>query len=118
MNPRPTDYESTIETKVGVLKLLDEKALKPLDSKKNMSSWSTDDSKIKCTNATLQELSGFLAGTSVAMPVIDETGIEGKYDFDFSWDAGSLESLNNALNQLGLQITTEIRLMKLVFRFS
>ena len=104
----------TIETQVGVLKLLDEKALKPLTSRKNMSSWSTDDSKLKSTNATLKEFARFLAGTSVAMPVIDETEIEGKYDFDIEWDAGSLESLNMALNKIGLQITTEVLPMKLV----
>jgi len=104
----------TIETEVGILRVLDEKALKSLSSKNDMSSWSTDDTKVKCTNATLQELSRYLAYSSVGMPVVDEAGIEGKYDFDFSWEKGNLQSLNNVLNKLGLQFSTEVRSIKLV----
>ena len=104
----------TIETNVGVLKLLDEKALKLLSSKKDITSWSPGDAKLKCTNATLQEFAGFLAGTSVAKPVINETEIEGTYDFDIEWEKGNLESLNAVLRPLGLKFHVEVRPMELV----
>jgi uncharacterized protein (TIGR03435 family) len=104
----------TIETQVGVLKRLNNRPLKLTKSEAPRTTFSYDESNIKCSNTTLQGFARLLSSTSIGMPVIDETKTEGEYDFDIEWDAGNIESLNDVLNQLGLETNIEVRPMKLV----
>lgn len=48
------------------------------------------------------------------MPVIDEIGLEGVYDFNVKWEEGNFASLEEALAELGLKLIMENCKMKMV----
>lgn len=58
---------------------------------------------IEATNAPIQAL-GETLESSLAMPVVDETGLTGQYDFELAWEYGDRASIEGELAKLGLQL--------------
>ena len=62
--------------------------------------------------AVALSMTGLAALTSrtLGRPVLDETGIEGRFDFELRWDAGNAKSLIDAVrDQLGLDLMESTR---------
>jgi len=63
-------------------------------------------------DATMERLASALQ-TIAGRPVVDETGVTGKYDLDFSWGQDRIDSLTAALHdRFGLRLSAEKREME------
>ena len=110
----------TAETKVGILKRnpifkpnpVSQLALKPSkEAKGGVVSWGESSIKGVCEPITV--LAGTLGGV-LNIPVLDETGLKGNYDFNIKWKENSPGSLEMALEGMGLSLVTENRPMEMV----
>jgi uncharacterized protein (TIGR03435 family) len=76
----------------------------------NSSGWSEDRGKISAVNTSLASLVNRLEPL-LKQPVVDETGMQGKYDYELKWDQPDVNNPNtDALieavrDQLGLELT-------------
>lgn len=105
----------TLRAPAGALKL---SAAKPqqFDLPDQTGTGSAGKQEWRMTNNSMGDFAGFLRGF-VDRPVVDETGLTGKYDFQLRWaredaaagaDTGSLPGLLTALReQLGLHLESE-----------
>lgn len=68
------------------------------------SSWRSDRGEIAGTNMSIGSLADALE-SQMGQPVVDETGIEGKYDIELKWDGEKRETVFAAIReQLGLEL--------------
>jgi uncharacterized protein (TIGR03435 family) len=73
------------------------------------SSVSSGSSMMQAVSITIPTFAANLAG-QFSRPVIDETGIEGRYDFDLKWDPKDPEALAKAVREkYGLLLTSATR---------
>jgi uncharacterized protein (TIGR03435 family) len=69
---------------------------------------------LQMSGATMAGFAAALAD-SIRRPVIDETGIDGAFDFKLSWQGGNMASLQAAARQqLGLQLIDDKRVVELL----
>jgi uncharacterized protein (TIGR03435 family) len=79
-------------------------------SKSQGGSVSTGSGQFSCSSQPLSSLKSSLE-TQLQVPVVDETGLSGRFDIELNWDEGgsyeeTLDSLNQALQEtLGLELT-------------
>jgi uncharacterized protein (TIGR03435 family) len=71
------------------------------------------DDSIYATRHSVAGLARLLEGV-VGLPVLDETALEGAYDFQIRFSPGELDSLQEALHELGLALEPETRPIKLL----
>ena len=62
---------------------------------------------IEGTRITTKALAESFADSPLRLPVFDNTAIEGKYDFNIAWKHGDINSLHNALKEIGLRLVIE-----------
>ncbi len=55
--------------------------------------------KLVGTNLNMQAISFYLSEATGWRPTVDETGLEGRYDFEIKWRPGDLESLRRVVRQ-------------------
>jgi hypothetical protein len=85
------------------------KGLRPTTTA-NSSGWREDKGKISAVNANMSSLVGRLESL-VKQPVVDETGMQGKYDYELKWDQPDANNPNAdavieaVRDQLGLELT-------------
>ncbi|HYL75787.1 MAG TPA: TIGR03435 family protein [Bryobacteraceae bacterium] len=80
-----------------------------LQSSSGASSISGQSGSVQVSNASMSAICNLLT-RSFERPVIDETGLEGRYSFDLEWTAGDRESLVKAIRErLGLTLTEDRR---------
>ena len=70
--------------------------------------YSTDLGMFGSKGAHMNSLAGFLEG-DVKRPVLNETGLEGSFEFNLYFKAGDAADLRRALGELGLTLTEEER---------
>lgn len=93
---------------VYVMKLANPNAPK-LQSTSGASSISGQSGSVNVSNASMSAICNLLT-RSFERPVIDETGLEGRYTFDLEWTVGDRESLIKAIRErLGLALTEDHR---------
>jgi uncharacterized protein (TIGR03435 family) len=64
---------------------------------------------LSVVNVPMSEFDDFLTGT-FGRPVVDETGLKGRYTFDLAWPSGDLEALAKVIRErLGLVLTDDRR---------
>jgi uncharacterized protein (TIGR03435 family) len=64
---------------------------------------------LSVVNVPMSEFDDFLTGT-FGRPVVDETGLKGRYTFDLAWPSGDLEALSKVISdRLGLVLTEDRR---------
>jgi uncharacterized protein (TIGR03435 family) len=99
---------SAKEMPVYVAKLVNPNSPK-LESTSGASSISGQNGSVNVSNASMSAICNLLT-RSFERPVIDETGLEGRYIFDLEWTAGDRESLVKAIRErLGLALTEDRR---------
>lgn len=82
--------------------------LKP--SRPISSGFTPDPGRVTGVGTSIPQLIGKLRGELHGVQVVDETGLQGSYNFDLAWQAGDVASLESALHrQLGLRLTKESR---------
>jgi uncharacterized protein (TIGR03435 family) len=80
-----------------------------LQSSSGASSISGQSGSVQVSNASMPAICNLLT-RSFERPVMDETGLEGRYSFDLEWTAGDRESLVKAIRErLGLALTEDRR---------
>jgi uncharacterized protein (TIGR03435 family) len=98
-----------LDAYVLTVKNKDAKGLRPTATA-NSSGWREDAGKISAVNANLGSLVSRLE-PMLKQPVVDETGMQGKYDYELKWDQPDVNNPNtDALieavrDQLGLELT-------------
>jgi uncharacterized protein (TIGR03435 family) len=93
---------------VYVMKLANQNAPK-LQSTSGASSISGQSGSVSVSNASMSAICNLLTRT-FDRPVIDETGLEGRYTFELEWKAGDQESLVKAIRErLGLTLAEDRR---------
>jgi uncharacterized protein (TIGR03435 family) len=102
-----------IETKVGILKIRpsSQVAFKVSKEANGVISW--DNSGISATGHPMSELASML-GSIIGFPVLDETKLADNYDIKVKWEEGNLQSLKKNLENLGLVLVVENRLMDML----
>jgi uncharacterized protein (TIGR03435 family) len=117
---RITAAREKVETEVGILKRntlfkpdpVSQLAFRPSkEEKPGGTSWDT--SSIKGTCEPVSVLANMLTAPR-GIPILDETGLKGNYDFDIRWKEDSPGSLEMALEAIGLSLVTEKRLMDML----
>jgi len=59
--------------------------------------------RLSGTNLNMQAISFYLSEAAGWTPMVDETGLEGRYDFEITWRAGDMEAFKRAVrNELGI----------------
>jgi len=94
----------TVVKKVYLLKAIDadHKLLTPTASTGG-SKWAYENGKLKIVNRSLDDLANGLEGR-LEVPVIDETGIEGKFDAELEFPAKDADAAKAALKTIGLEL--------------
>ena len=115
-----TAHTETRATDVLLLKVQtpDPPGLKPHGSNDGNTSWIGGNGKITIRN---EELGGFFGNieSRVGVPVLDETGLKGRYDLQLQWQRGPGESdkdvfLRAVREQLGLELVPATRPIKML----
>ncbi len=92
--------------KVKVLTLVDKNKLQPSTS--NITEQYFKRPEFNARNVTIDVLARYLENFS-PYPVVNETGLTGKYDIQFEWNFADKNSFYDALKELGLRLVPEER---------
>jgi len=67
------------------------------------------DGSLSVVNVAISDLESFLM-RNFGRPIIDQTGLKGRYSFDLEWQAGDVQSLAKTIReQLGLELAEDRR---------
>jgi uncharacterized protein (TIGR03435 family) len=67
------------------------------------SSWNSGGGSLKLTNCAVSDLAGALE-SAARKPVLDETGVTGKYDFQLTYDKADPQGPVEAMRKLGFKV--------------
>lgn len=80
---------------------------KSVDQKKELRSRAD---QYKSNGSSMEDFARYLERYGIlGMPVVDETGLEGKYQFDFSFDSENSKSFLETIKKMGLKLKKEKR---------
>ena len=96
-------HKDVIMADVWVLKVSDPEKIKTIINKGGHASEENAGSKWKVENAKMADLADVLEGWLLFAPVIDRTGLTGRYDFSLSWD------YNDKSRSIPMVITDELK---------
>jgi uncharacterized protein (TIGR03435 family) len=93
-----------VETNVLLLRVVKEAPdLKP--SRSSIGSSRLNNGHLSIKDGSMELLSYELENGCFHIPVLDQTGVKGRYDFELGWNPTDLETLNQALqDQFGLEL--------------
>ena len=102
-------HKAVITADVWVLKVSDPEKIKTIINTSGHASRGVDGSgEWKEENATMANLADALEGMYLFAPVIDRTGLPGKYDFSLSWDyldkTKRIPMITDELKQVGIEL--------------
>ena len=81
---------------------------------KHAGGYSTADGDVSVQGHSMAEAAALL-GEIIRKPVVDETGLRGRYSFELKWERGNTESLREKLRQeLGLELAAGRRSLEVV----
>ncbi len=106
------DIKARIEIREMKVFLLKKHDSKPFSAKKveKKGGGSSRGDYFKMAGVPVENFSNYLETHGItSMPVVDDTGIEGLFQFDFSFLPGDKESFNEAMEKLGLKLEKGIR---------
>jgi uncharacterized protein (TIGR03435 family) len=98
----------TRDTDVWVLTKTDEKPSGLAEATEGNSSWNAGGGKLKMMNSTISSLAQAVEAAA-ENPVLDETGITGKYDLQLTYDKDDPEGPAAALRKLGFKVESARR---------
>jgi hypothetical protein len=103
-----------IETKVGILRRNPSLPLNIKPSMGKKGSLLGDYNKVSGVAQPISKLTKLLGVHALGFPVIDETRLRDKYDFNVEWQENNQQSLKKNLEELGLILTIEKRPIEMV----
>ena len=109
-----TSAWENIETKVGILRRNPSLPLNMKTSMGKKGSIRWDSTKVSGVAQPISKLTKLLGVYALGFPVIDETRLRDKYDFNVEWQENNQQSLKKNLEALGLILTVEKRQIEMV----
>lgn len=98
-------HRETQDTEVLVLTTPDETKIKLRPNSSRSEHWSSDEGVFAASAAPIKRLVDAITGL-LGQPVVDETNLKGKYDWDVLFDAKNHDSITDAVRRdLGLELS-------------